>query len=160
MCGSSSRCHGFVCSLWLWCFLIILTYYFSYAMLELQWIAFCALEYTRSRLGQLLFFINFQLSYGPFLILTRKSRYTHNCRRGCYTNQTNNDLYLSKGKYIVDYLCVDNLRPVHLWEWGHMVSRLETPQTALHQVLIRGPGLLVWPFLSVWLLALAIHLLL
>ena len=26
--GSSSRCHGFVCSLWLWYFLIILTYYF------------------------------------------------------------------------------------------------------------------------------------
>ena len=27
LCGSSSRCHGFVCSLWLWYFLIILTYY-------------------------------------------------------------------------------------------------------------------------------------
>ena len=27
--GSSSRCHGVVCSLWLWYFLIILTYYFS-----------------------------------------------------------------------------------------------------------------------------------
>ena len=25
LCGSSSRCHGFVCSLWLWYFLIILT---------------------------------------------------------------------------------------------------------------------------------------
>ena len=28
LCGSSSRSHGFVCSLWLWCFLIILAYYF------------------------------------------------------------------------------------------------------------------------------------
>ena len=28
LCGSSSRCHGFVCSLWLWYFLIIPTYYF------------------------------------------------------------------------------------------------------------------------------------
>ena len=28
LCGSSSRCHGFVCSLWLWYFLIILNYYF------------------------------------------------------------------------------------------------------------------------------------
>ena len=28
LCGSSSRCHGFVCSSWLWYFLIILTYYF------------------------------------------------------------------------------------------------------------------------------------
>ena len=28
LCGSSSRYHGFVCSLWLWYFLIILTYYF------------------------------------------------------------------------------------------------------------------------------------
>ena len=28
LCGSSSRWHGFVCSLWLWYFLIILTYYF------------------------------------------------------------------------------------------------------------------------------------
>ena len=28
--GSSSRCHGVVCSLWLWYFLIILTYYFLY----------------------------------------------------------------------------------------------------------------------------------
>ena len=28
--GSSSRCHGVVCSLWLWYFLIILTYYFCY----------------------------------------------------------------------------------------------------------------------------------
>ena len=26
--GSSSQCHGVVCSLWLWYFLIILTYYF------------------------------------------------------------------------------------------------------------------------------------
>ena len=26
--GSSSRCHGVVCGLWLWFFLIILTYYF------------------------------------------------------------------------------------------------------------------------------------
>ena len=25
LCGSSSRCHGFVCSLWLWFYLIILT---------------------------------------------------------------------------------------------------------------------------------------
>ena len=29
LCGSSSRCHGFVCSLWVWYFLIILTYYFK-----------------------------------------------------------------------------------------------------------------------------------
>ena len=29
LCGSSSRCHGFVCSLWLWYFLIILTIYCS-----------------------------------------------------------------------------------------------------------------------------------
>ena len=28
LCGFSSRCHGFVCSLWLWYFLIILAYYF------------------------------------------------------------------------------------------------------------------------------------
>ena len=27
VCGLSSRCHGFVCSLWLWYFLIILAYY-------------------------------------------------------------------------------------------------------------------------------------
>ena len=31
LCGSSSRCNGIVCSLWLWYFLIILTYYFSNA---------------------------------------------------------------------------------------------------------------------------------
>ena len=29
LCCSSSRCHGYVCSLWLWYFLIILTYYFG-----------------------------------------------------------------------------------------------------------------------------------
>ena len=28
LCGSSSRCHGFVFSLWLWYILIILTYFF------------------------------------------------------------------------------------------------------------------------------------
>ena len=28
LCGSSLWCHGFVCSFWLWYFLIILTYYF------------------------------------------------------------------------------------------------------------------------------------
>ena len=28
--GSSSRCHGVVCGLWLWYFLVILTYYFCY----------------------------------------------------------------------------------------------------------------------------------
>ena len=30
LCGSSSWDHGFVCSLWLWYFLTILTYYFIY----------------------------------------------------------------------------------------------------------------------------------
>ena len=30
--GSSSRCHRVACSLWLWNFLIILTYYFSFQM--------------------------------------------------------------------------------------------------------------------------------
>ena len=29
LCGSSLRCHGFVCSLRVWYFLIILTYYFT-----------------------------------------------------------------------------------------------------------------------------------
>ena len=29
LCGSSSRCNGFVCSLWLWYFLIINTNYFQ-----------------------------------------------------------------------------------------------------------------------------------
>ena len=29
LCGPSSRCHGFVCGLWMWYFLIILTYYFQ-----------------------------------------------------------------------------------------------------------------------------------
>ena len=28
LCGFSSWCHGFVCTLWLWYFLIILAYYF------------------------------------------------------------------------------------------------------------------------------------
>ena len=32
--GSSSRCHGVVCGLWLWYFLIILTYYFSSLLYE------------------------------------------------------------------------------------------------------------------------------
>ena len=31
--GSFSRCHGLICGLWLWYFLIILTYYF-YCMLK------------------------------------------------------------------------------------------------------------------------------
>ena len=38
--GSSSRCHGVVCGLWLWYFLIILTYYFWLVMTNLdvyQW---------------------------------------------------------------------------------------------------------------------------
>ena len=30
LCSSSSPCHGFVCSLWLWYFLIILAYYYLY----------------------------------------------------------------------------------------------------------------------------------
>ena len=30
LCGSSSRCHMFVCGLWLWFFLIILTYFFLF----------------------------------------------------------------------------------------------------------------------------------
>ena len=34
LCGSSSPCHGFVCSLWLWYFLIILTYYLLYNCLQ------------------------------------------------------------------------------------------------------------------------------
>ena len=28
-CGSSSRCHGLVCSVWLWYFLVIFTYFFK-----------------------------------------------------------------------------------------------------------------------------------
>ena len=31
LCGSFAPCHGFICSLWLWYFLIILTYYFCLA---------------------------------------------------------------------------------------------------------------------------------
>ena len=34
--GSSSRCHGFVCSWWLWYFLIILTYYFYIDLLHIK----------------------------------------------------------------------------------------------------------------------------
>ena len=40
LCGSSSRWHGFVCGLWLWYFLIILTYYFLVFLLLLT---FCLL---------------------------------------------------------------------------------------------------------------------
>ena len=36
LCGSSSRCHGFVCSLWLWYFLIILTIYNSEKVLHTE----------------------------------------------------------------------------------------------------------------------------
>ena len=34
--GSSWRCHGVVCSLWLWYFLIILTYYFLMVTMAVQ----------------------------------------------------------------------------------------------------------------------------
>ena len=36
--GSSSRCHGVDCSLWLWYFLIILTYYFGTSWGENEYI--------------------------------------------------------------------------------------------------------------------------
>ena len=42
LCGSSSRCHGFVCSLWLWYFLIILTYYFLHCLIWSVWTLFLA----------------------------------------------------------------------------------------------------------------------
>ena len=38
LCGSSLRCHGVVCSLWLWYFLIILTYYFLYLSGGYEWL--------------------------------------------------------------------------------------------------------------------------
>ena len=34
--GSSSRCHGVVCSLWLWYYLIILTYYFWHHWIKVR----------------------------------------------------------------------------------------------------------------------------
>ena len=37
LCASSSRYHGFVCDLWLWYFLIILTYFFYYTNIQLPW---------------------------------------------------------------------------------------------------------------------------
>ena len=39
LCGYSSQCHGFVCSLWLWYFPIILTYYFwvSFMWTAMAW---------------------------------------------------------------------------------------------------------------------------
>ena len=36
LCGSSSRCHAFVCSLWLWYCLIIHTYFLRYAPSEVN----------------------------------------------------------------------------------------------------------------------------
>ena len=35
LCGSSSRCHGFVCSLWLWHSLIILTFFLLHLIISI-----------------------------------------------------------------------------------------------------------------------------
>ena len=42
---ASSRCHGFICSLWLWYFLIILTYYFCLCCASLSTITACLVFY-------------------------------------------------------------------------------------------------------------------
>ena len=53
--GSSSRCHGVVCGLWLWYFLIILTYYFCWykgfwgdflCLISCLWSIISRLEFT------------------------------------------------------------------------------------------------------------------
>ena len=36
--GSSSQCRGVVCSLWLWYFLVILSYYFWGSLIEFYWL--------------------------------------------------------------------------------------------------------------------------
>ena len=44
-CGYSSQCHGFVCSLWLWYFPIILTYYFWVSFMQTA-MAFCTFAWS------------------------------------------------------------------------------------------------------------------
>ena len=52
--GSSSRCHGVVCSLWLWYFLIILAYYFQRKWcFSMEKIVGSALELSRKKLFSL-----------------------------------------------------------------------------------------------------------
>ena len=69
LCGSSSRCHGFLCSLWFWYFLITLTYYFCGVLCSsLFWypllyvISSFAITLTRKRDLVTLLFIVFRVS--------------------------------------------------------------------------------------------------
>ena len=69
LCSSSSRCHRFICSLWLWYmyFLIILTYFFYYLFKKKY-------QYSVSHLGNL---SRIERSYSITcsLILLRKRQY-------------------------------------------------------------------------------------
>ena len=50
LCYSSWRCHGFICSLWLWYFLIILTYYFRGEVVKLCKWGKCATDIVKRSL--------------------------------------------------------------------------------------------------------------
>ena len=60
--GSSSQCHGVVCSFWLWYFLIVLTYYSCVLQLLKHVIKYCEKVYERSR-KKLFWFIKIQVKF-------------------------------------------------------------------------------------------------
>ena len=54
LCDSSSRCHGVVCSLWLWYFLIILTYHFIFSTFLQNFISIFIIKKSEQSLSCLL----------------------------------------------------------------------------------------------------------
>ena len=69
LCGSSSRCHGFNCSLWLWYFLIILTSYSSWCQNWRKW----KLSHVQIRIFvnvNCIYFITYQFHYMFWVLKT------------------------------------------------------------------------------------------
>ena len=103
LCGSSSRCHGFACSLWLWYFLIILAYNIWQ---EVFFIYYVYPIYTKEKLAPLLTAMFFNGSF-IWVILTEGP----------------NDHFLIW--YDFFYVSMYIHRKTDLASWWHVIERIK-----------------------------------
>ena len=79
LCGSSSRCHRLVCNLWLWYFLIILTYYFGVIKISKKTLNFqdCTCSYNKVKL-----LLTCNTFKAQIVLIYKVIRIMHLCCRG------------------------------------------------------------------------------
>ena len=134
-CGSSSQCHRFVCSLWLWYFLIILTTILV-GLLK-SWLhnyQQSMIAFTYSILPGLyasvyIQYLNIQISiYVPKYIIGEFTTIaSQKLSRKCHTTTNSNNYYLSCNNFwsfLSGYRCktiscgnINQMQKIRIWQW-------------------------------------------